>query len=60
MDPNPFLGVFLHFIGGIAAGSFYVPFCRVRRWSWLFLWGAIVVLILSTIVIGAGNNLAGE
>ena len=38
MTPNPFLGVFLHFLGGVAAGSFYVPFCKVKKWSWESYW----------------------
>lgn len=32
------LGVFLHFIGGFAAGSFYIPYKEVKRWSWESLW----------------------
>lgn len=32
------LGVCLHFIGGLAAGSFYVPFAGIRRWSWETYW----------------------
>lgn len=38
MNPNPFLGVVLHAIGGLAAGSFYIPFKAVRRWSWESYW----------------------
>ena len=38
MIPNPFLGVFLHAIGGLAAGSFYIPFKKVRAWSWETYW----------------------
>jgi L-rhamnose-H+ transport protein len=35
---NPFLGVVLHWLGGLASGSFYVPFRRVRNWSWETYW----------------------
>jgi L-rhamnose-H+ transport protein len=35
---NPFLGVIFHWIGGLASGSFYVPFRRVRNWSWETYW----------------------
>lgn len=35
---NPFLGVVFHWLGGLAAGSFYVPFRGVRRWSWETSW----------------------
>lgn len=38
MNPNPFLGVFLHAIGGLAAGSFYIPFKRVKKWAWESYW----------------------
>lgn len=32
------LGVIFHFIGGFASGSFYVPFRRVKGWSWESAW----------------------
>ena len=32
------LGVFFHFIGGFASGSFYVPFKQVRKWAWESYW----------------------
>ena len=32
------LGVFYHFIGGLASGSFYLPFKRVRSWAWESYW----------------------
>jgi L-rhamnose-H+ transport protein len=32
------LGVFLHFIGGFASGSFYLPYKKVRAWSWESAW----------------------
>lgn len=38
MQPNPFLGVVLHAIGGLAAGSFYIPFKKVKNWSWESYW----------------------
>jgi L-rhamnose-H+ transport protein len=38
MNANPFLGVFFHWLGGLAAGSFYVPYRGVRRWSWETYW----------------------
>ena len=31
-------GIFLHAVGGFAAGSFYIPFRRVRAWSWESGW----------------------
>ena len=38
MSPDPFLGVFLHALGGFAAGSFYIPYKRVRGWAWETYW----------------------
>jgi L-rhamnose-H+ transport protein len=35
---NPFLGVLFHWLGGLAAGSFYVPYRGVKRWSWETYW----------------------
>lgn len=32
------LGVLLHAIGGFAAGSFYLPFKIVKKWSWESAW----------------------
>jgi L-rhamnose-H+ transport protein len=38
MTGNPVLGVTLHTIGGLAAASFYLPFKKVRGWSWETYW----------------------
>lgn len=38
MGPNPLLGVFFHWLGGLASGSFYVPFRRVKVWAWETYW----------------------
>jgi L-rhamnose-H+ transport protein len=35
---NPFLGVVFHWLGGLASGSFYVPYKGVRKWSWETYW----------------------
>ena len=35
---NPFLGVILHMIGGLASASFYIPYGRVKKWSWETYW----------------------
>jgi L-rhamnose-H+ transport protein len=32
------LGVIFHFIGGFASGSFYIPYKKVRNWSWESYW----------------------
>lgn len=38
MTPNPVLGVIFHWLGGLASGSFYVPYRGVKRWSWETYW----------------------
>ena len=48
MGANPLLGVFLHWLGGLASASFYVPFRKVRGWSWETYWlaGGVVSWII--------------
>jgi L-rhamnose-H+ transport protein len=36
--PNPAIGVVFHWLGGLASGSFYVPFRGVKRWAWETYW----------------------
>jgi len=38
MTPNPILGVFFHWLGGLASGSFYVPYRGVKHWAWETYW----------------------
>ncbi len=38
MTPNPLLGVFFHWLGGLASASFYVPYRSVRGWPWEVFW----------------------
>jgi L-rhamnose-H+ transport protein len=38
MTPNPFFGVIFHWLGGLASGSFYVPYRGVKKWSWETYW----------------------
>src|SRR5579864_5916316 len=38
MIPNPALGVLFHWLGGLASGSFYVPYRGVKYWSWEIYW----------------------
>jgi L-rhamnose-H+ transport protein len=32
------LGIIFHFIGGFASGSFYMPYKKVKGWSWESYW----------------------
>lgn len=38
MNPNPVLGVFFHWLGGLASASFYVPYRKVEGWAWETYW----------------------
>jgi L-rhamnose-H+ transport protein len=60
MNANPALGVLLHWLGGLASGSFYVPFRGVRHWAWETYWlvGGVFSWIVSPWLFGslmAGN-----
>ncbi|MEI9988440.1 MAG: L-rhamnose/proton symporter RhaT [Rhizomicrobium sp.] len=63
MTPNPLLGVFFHWLGGLSSASFYVPYKRVRRWSWEIFWltGGIFSWILAPWIFAAlrTNDLLG-
>lgn len=55
MIPNPALGVVYHWLGGLASGSFYVPYRAVKRWSWETYWlvGGIFSWIIAPWIIAA-------
>src|SRR6059058_648878 len=38
MAANPAIGVVYHWLGGLASGSFYVPYRGVKRWAWETYW----------------------
>lgn len=38
MTANPLLGVFLHWLGGLASASFYLGFRGVKNWAWETYW----------------------
>jgi L-rhamnose-H+ transport protein len=52
---NPFLGVFFHWLGGLASGSFYVPYKGVKKWSWETYWlvGGFFSWIICPIVLAS-------
>jgi len=54
MTTNPFLGVLLHAVGGLAAGSFYLPFKGIKKWSWETYWlvGGFFSWIVAPWVVG--------
>ncbi|MEA3226650.1 MAG: L-rhamnose/proton symporter RhaT [Planctomycetota bacterium] len=51
------LGVLLHAVGGFAAGSFYIPFKKVRNWAWESYWlvGGVFSWIVMPWVIAAAT-----
>jgi L-rhamnose-H+ transport protein len=53
MAPNPFLGVLFHAIGGFAAGSFYIPFKKVRGWAWETYWltGGLFIWVICPLIV---------
>lgn len=63
MTANPLLGVLFHWLGGLASASFYVPYRRVKRWSWEIYWltGGIFSWLLAPWFFAAiqTNNLVG-
>jgi L-rhamnose-H+ transport protein len=63
MNPNPALGVVFHWLGGLASGSFYVPYRGVKRWSWETYWlvGGFFSWIIAPWVMGLlmTNDLTG-
>ena len=63
MNPNPFVGVGFHWLGGLAAGSFYVPFRGVKNWSWETYWltGGFFSWILAPVALASllTNDLFG-
>lgn len=38
VQENPFSGVLFHAIGGLAAASFYIPYKKIKAWSWEIYW----------------------
>lgn len=63
MTPNPLLGVVFHWLGGLASGSFYVPYKGVKKWSWETYWlvGGVFSWIVCPWVLALllTNDLAG-
>src|SRR6202048_4247890 len=38
MNPNPLVGWLYLWLGGLASGSFYVPYRGVKKWAWETFW----------------------
>ena len=63
MSPNPMLGVLLHWLGGLASASFYVPYRGVKSWAWETYWlvGGFFSWIIAPWLLGLAltSDLAG-
>jgi len=63
MTPNPLFGVLLHWLGGLSSASFYVPYRKVRHWSWEIFWsvGGLFSWIIAPWIIASlrTNDLLG-
>jgi L-rhamnose-H+ transport protein len=53
-SPNPVLGTTLHSFGGISASTCYVPFQKVKQWSWETYWlvQAFFAWLIMPLIIG--------
>lgn len=53
-NPNPILGTSIHSLGGISASSCYVPFQKVKQWSWETYWlvQALFAWLIMPVIIG--------
>ena len=58
MVSNPFLGVVFHWLGGLAAGSFYVPYRAVKKWAWEVYWliGGVFSWIVAPWILASINT----
>lgn len=52
---NPLLGVFYHWLGGLASASFYIPYRGVKKWSWETYWlvGGFFSWIIAPLVLAS-------
>lgn len=54
ITPNPIIGTGLHAIGGVSAASCYMPFEKIKGWSWGTFWlvQALFAWLIMPLVIG--------
>ena len=57
---NPIVGIFYHAVGGFAAGSFYIPYSKVKNWAWEVDWLAGFTWYLQFMFYGMGTTQMGE
>lgn len=54
ITPNPLVGTGLHAVGGISAASCYMPFEKIKNWSWGAFWivQSLFAWLIMPLVIG--------
>lgn len=54
ITPNPLMGTGLHAIGGVSAAACYLPYERIKQWSWESFWfvQAFFAWLIVPIVVG--------
>ena len=55
MTSDPMAGLVYHWIGGLAAASFYIPYKLIRRWAWETYWlvGGLFAWVVAPTVMAA-------
>jgi L-rhamnose-H+ transport protein len=53
-DPNPVLGATIHTFGGVSASTCYVPFEKVKQWTWESYWLVFSVFawLITPLIVG--------
>ncbi|MDB4584700.1 hypothetical protein N9164_16235 [Draconibacterium sp.] len=54
ITPNPIIGTGLHAVGGVSAASCYMPFEKIKSWSWGTFWivQALFAWLIMPFIIG--------
>lgn len=55
MNSHPLIGLAYHWVGGLASASFYVPYRKIRKWSWETYWlaGGIFSWLIAPVVLAS-------
>lgn len=55
MSADPLAGLIYHWIGGLAAASFYIPYKLIRLWAWETYWlvGGFFAWIIAPVVLAS-------
>src|SRR6185437_12826651 len=53
------IGIILHWIGGFSSASFYVPYSKIKKWSWITYWISLGWTYIFGFLWGFGGLMAG-